>query len=102
MKSAPQAHRLLVVMSYKSKTKNIAESRKRTKKRNWRQKSCQTKEELTLGVPQQAISHHLRSLEIIQNQGNLVPGKLKSRNVEGRLCICELLMVIIERVFSIV
>lgn len=37
--------------------------------------SCQTQDELAfiLGVPQQAISHRLKSLGLVQKQGNWVP-----------------------------
>jgi len=46
--------------------------------------SCQTQKELalTLGVIQQTISYRLKSLEMIQKQGNWVPYELKPRNVE--------------------
>ena len=46
--------------------------------------SCQTQKELalTLGVTQQTISYRLKSLEMIQKQGNWVPYELKPRNVE--------------------
>ena len=45
---------------------------------------CQTQEELarTLGVTQHAISHRLKSLGMIKNQGNWVPYELEQRNVE--------------------
>ena len=39
---------------------------------------------LTLGVTQPAISHRLKSLGMIQKQGNWVPYELKPRNVERR------------------
>ena len=58
------------------------------------QDSCQTQEELahTLGVTQQAISHRLKSLGIIQKQGNRVPYELTPRNVERRFSTCEMLL----------
>ena len=58
------------------------------------QDSCQTQEELalTLGVTQQAISHRLKSLGMIQKQGNWVPYELTPRNVERRLLTCEMLL----------
>jgi len=37
-----------------------------------------------LGVTQQTISYRLKSLGMIQKQGNWVPYELKSRNVERR------------------
>ena len=57
--------------------------------------SCQTQKELalTLGATQQAISHRLKSLGMIQKQGNWVPYELKPRNVERRFSICEMLLV---------
>ncbi|EFN76296.1 Histone-lysine N-methyltransferase SETMAR, partial [Harpegnathos saltator] len=56
--------------------------------------SCQTQEELalTLEVTQQAISHRLKSLGMIQKQGNWVPYELKPRDVERRFCTCEMLL----------
>ncbi|EFN75994.1 Histone-lysine N-methyltransferase SETMAR, partial [Harpegnathos saltator] len=50
--------------------------------------SCQTQEELalTLEVTQQAISHRLKSLGMIQKQGNWVPYELKPGDVERRFC----------------
>ncbi|KAM0729388.1 Mariner Mos1 transposase [Formica fusca] len=58
------------------------------------QDSCQTQEELALrlGVTQQAISHRLKSLGLIQKQGNWVPYELTPRNVERRLFTCEMLL----------
>ena len=47
---------------------------------------------LTLGVTQPAISHRLKSLEMIQKQGNWVPYELKPRNVERRFFTCEMLL----------
>ena len=44
--------------------------------------SCQTQEALTLGVTQPAISHRLKSLGMIQKQGNWVPYELKPRNAD--------------------
>ena len=57
--------------------------------------SCQTQKELalTLGATQQAISHRLKSLGMIQKQGNWVSYELKPRNVERRFSICEMLLV---------
>lgn len=58
------------------------------------QDSCQTQEELafTLGVTQQAISHRLKSLGMIQKQGHWVPYELTPRNVERRFSTCEILL----------
>jgi len=53
--------------------------------------SCQTQKELTLGVTQQTISYRLKSLGMIQKQGNWVPYELKPRNVERRFFTCEML-----------
>ena len=48
--------------------------------------SCQTQKELALilGVTQQTISYRLKSLGMIQKQGNWVPYELKPRNIERR------------------
>ena len=56
--------------------------------------SCQTQKELalTLGVTQQTILYRLKSLGMIQKQGNWVPYELKPRNVERRFFICEMLV----------
>ena len=56
--------------------------------------SCQTQEALalTLGVTQPAISHRLKSLGMIQKQGNWVPYELTPRNVERRFFTCEMLL----------
>jgi len=56
--------------------------------------SCQTQKELalTLGVTQQTISYRLKSLGMIQKQGNWVPYELKPRNVERRFFTCEMLL----------
>lgn len=56
--------------------------------------SSQTQKELalTLQVTQQAISHRLKSLGMIQKQGNWVPYELKPRDVERRLCMSEMLL----------
>jgi len=56
--------------------------------------SCQTQKELalTLGVTQQTISYRLKSLGMIQKQGNWVPHELKPRNVERRFFTCEILL----------
>ena len=58
------------------------------------QDSCQTQKELAriLGVSQQAISQCLKSLEMIQKQGNWVPYKLTPRNVERRFSTREMLL----------
>jgi len=57
--------------------------------------SCQTQKELalTLGVTQQTISYRLKSLGMIQKQGNCIPYELKPRNVERRFFTCEMLLV---------
>lgn len=56
--------------------------------------SCQTQPELadSLGVTQQAISHRLKTLGMIQKQGNWVPYDLKPRNIEQRFFTCEQLL----------
>lgn len=56
--------------------------------------SCETQEALALalGVTQPAISHRLKSLGMIQKQGNWVPYELKPRNVERRFFTCEMLL----------
>jgi len=57
--------------------------------------SCQMQKELalTLGVTQQTISYRLKSLGMIQKQGNwVVPYELKPRNVERRFFTCEMLL----------
>jgi len=56
--------------------------------------SCQTQKELafTLGVTQQTISYRLKSLGMIQKQGNWIPYELKPRNVERRFFTCEMLL----------
>ena len=56
---------------------------------------CQTQKELalTLGVTQQTISYRLKSLGMIQKQGNWIPYELKSRNVERRFFTYEMLLV---------
>jgi len=56
--------------------------------------SCQTQNELalTLGVIQQTISYRLKSLGMIQKQGNWVPYELKPRNVERRFFTREMLL----------
>jgi len=67
--------------------------------------SCQTQKELalTLEVTQQTISYRLKSLGMIQKQGNWIPYELKPRNtVERRFFTCEMLLAgINERVFCI-
>ena len=54
--------------------------------------SCETQKELalTLGMTQQTISYRLKSLGMIQKQGNWVPYEL--RNVERRFFTCEMLL----------
>jgi len=54
----------------------------------------QTQEELakSLGVTQQAVSVQLRTMGIIQKQGNWVPYELKPRDVERRFFTCEQLI----------
>jgi len=56
--------------------------------------SCQTQKEfaITLGVTQQTISCRLKSLGMIQKQGNWVPYEMKPRNVERRFFTCEMLL----------
>ena len=57
--------------------------------------SCQTQKELalTLGATQQTISYHLKSLRMIQKQGNSVLlYELKPRNIERRFFTCEMLL----------
>ena len=56
--------------------------------------SCQKQEALahTLGVAQPTISLRLKSLGIIQKQGNWVPYELTPRNVERRFFTCEMLL----------
>lgn len=53
--------------------------------------STQTQEMLaeTLGVTQQAISHRLHDMGMIQKAGTWVPYQLKERDVERRLVMCE-------------
>jgi len=47
---------------------------------------------LRLGVTQQTISYRLKSLGMIQKQGNWVPYELKPRNIERRFFTCEMLL----------
>jgi len=56
--------------------------------------SCQMQKELAfiLRVTQQAISYRLKSLGMIQKQGNWVPYELKPRNVERQFFTCEMLL----------
>jgi len=54
--------------------------------------SCQKELALTLEMTQQTISYRLKSLGMIQKQGNWVPYELKPRNVERRFFICEMLL----------
>lgn len=55
---------------------------------------CQSQEELAqeLKVTQQAISQRLKTLGMVQKQGNWVPYELKPRDVERRLFACEQLL----------
>jgi len=55
---------------------------------------CQTKEELakSLGVAQSTVSMRLKTLEIIQVQGNCVLYELQSRDLERRIFTCEQLL----------
>ena len=76
-------------VNLRSKTKNVAEGRKCTKTHAELESlldedSCQTEEALalTLGVTQPSISHRLKSLRMIQKQGNWVPYELTPTNVE--------------------
>jgi len=61
--------------------------------------SCQTQKELalTLGVTQQTISYRLKSLGMIQKQGNFHINQIEA--VERRFFTCEMLLA---RVFCIV
>jgi len=116
-KSAAETHRLLVetygnaalserscrewFQKFKNGEFNVEDkersgSRKCMKTRNWKdgllnEDSCQTQKELalTLGVTQQTISYRLKSLRMIQKQGNWVPYELKPRNVGHRFFTCE-------------
>jgi len=56
--------------------------------------SYQTQKELvlTLAVTQQTISYRLKSLRMIQKQGNWIPYELKPRNVERRFFTYEMLL----------
>lgn len=58
------------------------------------QDSCQTQKELaeTLGVAQQTISTRLKSMGMMQKQGNWVPYELNLRNLERRFFTCEQLL----------
>ena len=58
------------------------------------QDSYQTQVELarTLGATQKAILHRLKSLGMIQKQGNWVPNELTPRNVERRFSTREMLL----------
>jgi len=49
-----------------------------------RAKETQKEFALTLGVTQRTISYRMKSLGMIQKQGNGVPYKLKPRNIERR------------------
>ena len=46
----------------------------------------------SLGVTQQAVSIRLRTMGMIQKQGNWVPYELKSRDVERQFFTCEQLI----------
>ena len=56
--------------------------------------SSQTQQELadSLSVTQQAISHRLKTMGMIQKHGHWVPYELKPRDVERRLFACEQLL----------
>ena len=64
------------------KTSLALESQKNSKTKT------QTQEELadTLGVTQQAVPVRLKSMGMIQKQGNWVPYELKSRNADFTAC----------------
>jgi hypothetical protein len=53
--------------------------------------SCQTQHEPanSFSVTQQSISYHLKSLGMIQKQGNWVPYQLKPRDIERRFFTCN-------------
>jgi len=54
--------------------------------------SCQTQKELALTLRSDStISYRLKSLGMIQKQGNWIPYELKPRNVEHRFFTCEML-----------
>ena len=55
---------------------------------------CQTQEELaeSFGVTQAAISKRLKAAGYIQKQENWNPHELKSRDVERRFCMSEMLL----------
>ena len=52
---------------------------------------CQTLQELSesLGVDESTVSKRLKTMGLIQKQGNWVPYELKARDVERRLFACE-------------
>ena len=50
------------------------------------------KNSTTLGVTQEAFSHRLKSLGMIQKHGNWVAYELTPRNVERRFSTCEMLL----------
>jgi len=56
--------------------------------------SCQAQEELagSLGVTQQAISKCLKTVGMIQKQGNWMSYDLKPRDIKRRLFACEKLL----------
>ena len=63
------------------------------------QDSCLSQEELnkTLGVTQQAISNHLKSVGRVQKQGNWVHNKLNPRNVRSLFITCEQMLQSLNR-----
>lgn len=58
------------------------------------QDPCQTLEQIgkQLGVDRTTVGKRLKALGVIQKEGVWVPHKLKERDIERRLVICELLL----------